>query len=306
MNIAGWLEDQAKTRSTAPALFYGHDMVYDYAGFRDRAARMAGALLARGLKPGDRVAIFMGNHPDYLIALFGIWYAGLVAVPINARLHGKEVAWIMDNAGVRLCLSTGVQAAALHDAADVVDPSRLDSTPVSEVALRASDDLAWLFYTSGTTGRPKGVQITHGMLRVVTESYLVSVDQVTSEDATLYAAPMSHGAGLYALVHVMCGARHVVPVSGGFDPEELLDLAAYFHRLHLFAAPTMLNRLTTWAREAGRDGQGLRSIVLGGGPLYEADLRAALDQFGPVFLQIYGQGEAPMGITALGRADIAA
>ncbi|WP_317057632.1 class I adenylate-forming enzyme family protein [Roseovarius rhodophyticola] len=306
MNIAGWLEDQAKARGAAPAIFYGHDMVCDYAGFRDRAARMAGAFLARGLKPGDRVAIFMGNHPDYLISLFGVWYAGLVAVPINARLHGKEAAWIIDNAGATLCVSTGAQAEVLKGVVDVLTPEVLSSAPVAYDASRVSADLAWLFYTSGTTGRPKGVQITHGMLRVMSESYLTSVDEVTSDDATLYAAPMSHGAGLYALVHVLKGARHIVPVSGGFDPGELLDLAAHFDRLHVFAAPTMLTRLTVWAQEAGRTGRGLRSLVLGGAPLYEVDLRAALAQFGPVFLQIYGQGEAPMGITALGREDIVA
>ncbi len=306
MNIATWLEDQARARGSATAIFHGRTHVCDYAGFYDRAARMAGGLVARGHRPGDRVAIFMGNHPDYLIALFGIWMAGMAAVPINARLHGKEAGWIIENAGASLCLATGEQAEALKCVVEVVEPHEVMAEPVPGVTPCKPDALAWLFYTSGTTGRPKGVQITHGMLRVVTESYLVSVDQVTSEDATLYAAPMSHGAGLYALVHVMCGARHVVPVSGGFDPEELLDMAAYFGRLHLFAAPTMLVRLTRFARGHGRDGQGLRSVVLGGGPLYEADLRAALDHFGPVFLQIYGQGEAPMGITALRREDIAA
>ncbi len=89
---------------------------------------------------------------------------------------------------------------------------------------RAPDDLCWLFYTSGTTGRPKGVRITHGMAMATSLAYPVDVDPVTPADAALYAAPMSHGAGIYAPIHVRMGARHICPVSGGFDAGEVLDL----------------------------------------------------------------------------------
>ncbi|MGK7755613.1 MULTISPECIES: class I adenylate-forming enzyme family protein [unclassified Roseovarius] len=306
MNIAHWLQRQAEAGGTAPALFHGTKCLADYAGFHARAAAFAGGLVARGLRPGDRVALFMANHPEYLVALFGSWIAGAVAVPVNARLHGQEVAWILDNADASLCIATGEQASALQDAAcPVAAPGEVAGAPLHLVP-RAPTDLAWLFYTSGTTGRPKGVQITHRMLQAMSLAYLASVDAVSAEDATLYAAPMSHGAGLYSLVHVLMGARHVVPESGGVDPGEILDLAAHFGRMHMFAAPTMVRRLTDHARHHGRDGTGLRSVVYGGGPMYVADVKAALDVFGPVFLQIYGQGEAPMAITALGREDVAA
>ena len=304
MNIGIWLERAAQAWPERAALFQGCVPVADYAGF-DRAAReVAGALRAQGVAHGDRVAIFMGNAPDYLLALFGIWYAGAAAVPINAKLHGAEAAWIIGDSGACVLLADAARRDAL--AAEGVAAQAVErGEAVAEVAPRAPGDLAWLFYTSGTTGRPKGVQITHRMLVAMSLGYLADVEEVTGADATLYAAPMSHGAGLYAMVHVLRGARHVCPVSGGFDEGEILDLARHHGRVHMFAAPTMVKRLTAQACARGETGTGLRSVVYAGGPMYLADILEAVEVFGPVFLQIYGQGECPMAITALSRADVA-
>ncbi|MEQ8293838.1 MAG: AMP-binding protein [Roseovarius sp.] len=314
MNIGQWLMRTAQVRGEAPAIFQGSEPVADYAGFHDRAARLAGWLGARGIGPGDRVGIFMKNCPEVLIAFYGIWYAGAAAVPVNAKLHGREAAWILGHSGAKMCFATPDLAGALGEAgaeAAVVDTTGAEfagamvAEPVAGPAPRALDDLAWLFYTSGTTGRPKGVMITHRMLIATSLMYLASVDRVTAEDATLYAAPMSHGAGLYAPVHVLMGARHVCPVSGGFEPGEILELAKGMGNLHLFAAPTMIKRMTQAAKAGGESGEGLRSVVYGGGPMYVADIVEAVEVFGPVFIQIYGQGEAPMGITALSREEVA-
>lgn len=314
MNIGQWLMRTAQVRGEAPAILLGTEPVADYAGFHDRAARLAGWLGARGIGPGDRVGIFMKNCPEVLIAFYGIWYAGAAAVPVNAKLHGREAAWILGHSGAKMCFATPELTGALGEAgveAAVVDTTGADfagamrSEPVAGPAPRELDDLAWLFYTSGTTGRPKGVMITHRMLIATSLMYLASVDRVTAEDATLYAAPMSHGAGLYAPVHVLMGARHVCPVSGGFEPGEIFELAKGMGNLHLFAAPTMIKRMTQAAKAGGESGEGLRSVVYGGGPMYVADIVEAVEVFGPVFIQIYGQGEAPMGITALSREEVA-
>ena len=315
MNLAHWLERRAVLAPDRAALFNGTAVFTDYAGFAARARALAGWLQAQDVRPSDRVAIFMRNAPDYLIVLYGIWYAGAVAVPINAKLHGREAAFILSDSGADLVFASAPQAEALA-AAEVEarvltvpgpDYDRVLSAPqVSQIAPRAPDDMAWLFYTSGTTGRPKGVQITHGMLMSMALCYEADVDQTHAEDAALYAAPMSHGAGLYALMHVRVGARHVFPPSSGFDPAEILDLAEALDRVHMFAAPTMVKRLTEYAQTAGRDGSGLRTIVYAGGPMYNADIIAAEAHFGAVFVQIYGQGECPMGITVLPRADVSA
>jgi long-chain acyl-CoA synthetase len=173
------------------------------------------------------------------------------------------------------------------------------------VVHREDGDLAWLFYTSGTTGRPKGVMITHGMLASMSLCYLADVDRVDPEDAALYAAPMSHGAGLYSIVHVLGGCRHVCPPSGGFDAGEVLELAARLGPVSMFMAPTMVRRFTDAAKARGDRAEGIRTVVYAGGPMYLADIVEAVDWFGPKFVQIYGQGECPMGITALPRADVA-
>ena len=312
MNLATWLDRTGKAMGARPALMLGSDIVADYATLARRAASLAAALQAEGLSPGDRVGIFSRNLPDYLTCLYGIWWAGGAAVPVNAKLHPREAAWILDDAEVRRCfvsadLATGLGAETAHPQIEIGSAAfeRLCSAAPVPIASRGADDLAWLFYTSGTTGKPKGVRITHGMILATSLCYPVDVDPVTAADAALYAAPMSHGAGIYAPIHVALGAGHIVPLSGGFDATEVLDLSADHGATSMFMAPTMVRRLTDAAKAAGRRGDGIRTIVYGGGPMYTADIEDAVDWFGPKFLQIYGQGECPMAITALSRVEVA-
>ncbi|WP_300061123.1 class I adenylate-forming enzyme family protein [uncultured Roseobacter sp.] len=314
MNLALWLERTAVAAPERPALYSGRSLVATYGQFWAQARAVAGALKARGVRPGDRVALFMTNCPEYLIAFYGIWCVGAVVVPINAKLHGREAAHIVEDAGASLVFASRPLAATLTDAEVTVpvivapgaefDHMRAHD-PVVTPAPRAAADIAWLFYTSGTTGKPKGVMMTFRMLTAMSLCYIQDADVVRPADTTLYAAPMSHGAGIYNMMHVRAGARHVCPVSGGFDPAEIFDLAAEFNSVQTFAAPTMVKRLTEAGKASGQRGTGLRTIVYAGGPMYNADIIDAVDHFGPIFVQIYGQGECPMGITALSRTDVA-
>lgn len=312
MNLALWLERTAAVSGDRPALLHGETVVADYATFHARAAALGAALGREGVKPGDRVALFMKNCPDYLVILYGIWIAGAAAVPINAKLHAKEAAFIIENAGAAPGFVTPDLGPSLAEATDVplidVTSDRfagMTSGEGRDAEPKESGDLAWLFYTSGTTGRPKGVRITHGMLMATSLSYPVDVDPVSPDDAALYAAPMSHGAGIYTPVHVLKGARHLCPESGGFDADEVLDLSEALGPTSMFMAPTMVRRLTDRAKATGRRGEGIKTVVYGGGPMYRADIEEAVERFGPKFVQIYGQGECPMAISALSRADIA-
>ena len=317
MNIAHWLGRTAQEYGDQPAIFLGTELNCRYDELEYSVRQISTWLQGLGVKPGDRVALFMLNHPDYLRLLFAIWYSGGVAVPINAKLHAKEAFWIIDNSEAKFTFASQEQSISLLKVCgdlgrniNVFDLSGgilLEVTKncaMSSIFPRNSSDLAWLFFTSGTTGRPKGVMITHGMLKSMAMSYLADVDTVLLEDVTLYSAPFSHGAGLYSIIHVLKPAGHVFPVTGGFDSEEILAISEHFKSVHMFAAPTMVKRLTAASKARGIKPTGLRTIVYAGGPMYKADIIEALDWFGPIFVQIYGQGECPMAITALSRQAI--
>jgi acyl-CoA synthetase (AMP-forming)/AMP-acid ligase II len=319
MNLAEWLVRTARRLPNAPALLSGNDVVSDYAGFSRRVASLASSLQTRlRINPGDRVAIVMSNCVEYLELLYAAWFVGAAVVPINFKLHPKEAAWIIENAGTKAVFVSETAAVELIpliekipglSAAIPVEAKEFaalrNSEPMSAPVARSRDDLAWLFYTSGTTGKPKGVMISNGNLHAMAFSYFVDVDEICTTDATLYAAPMSHGAGLYNFMHVMRGARHVVPESGGFEADEILALAGSLRDVSMFAAPTMVQRLVDRAKTEGSNGDGIRTIVYGGGPMYVTDIEEAVAVMGTRFVQIYGQGESPMTITALSRSLIA-
>jgi long-chain acyl-CoA synthetase len=314
MNIALWLERAGLSHGARPAVAHGTRVVRTYGELATRAARLGGGLNARcALKPGERVAIFAKNSPDYMDVLYAIWQAGLAAVPVNAKLHGRELAYILEHSGARVC----VVSAELEAAAAAHAPSSLqrlitigsaeyaalfDAEPISAVS-RSGDDLAWLFYTSGTTGRPKGAMLTHRVIAWASHAYLGEVDQTVAGDAVLHAAPMSHGSGMYIMPHVARLGINVIPDSGAFEPDEIFELFRRWPRMSMFAAPTMIKRLTESTSDC--DPSNIRTIVWGGAPMYVEDAVSALDRFGPRFAQIYGQGEAPMTITTLTKEDIA-
>jgi len=270
------------------------------------------------LKPGDRVGIFAANSPEYVELVWAAWWAGLAVVPINAKLHPKEAEYILDHSGARICFVTPDLADAIIPLAGSVaalervlvtgtdEHRRLGSADASpDVAPAAPDDLAWLFYTSGTTGRPKGVMITHRNLLAMTLCYFVDVDEIAPGDCIVHAAPLSHGSGLYGLPHVARAAKQVIPESGGFEAAEAFELSRRHPGVTMFAAPTMVKRLVDHARVARPHLDGIKTVVYGGGPMYLADIQDALAVMGQRFAQIYGQGESPMTITALGKRHLA-
>ena len=312
MNVAEWLVRAAVSNPDKTAIYQGLEAWCDYREFMQKAAGLASSLREFGVKPGEPVGVFMANEPADLPVLYGIWWAGAAAIPINAKLHAKEAEWILGNSGARLAfVSDGLAGGLSVEGMSVVltrseaFAHMFEGSGTAPVARRDPSDLAWLFYTSGTTGRPKGVQITHGMIQAMSLAYFVDVDEVHQDDHAIYAAPLSHAAGIYNFMHVLRGAGHVIPRSGGFDPAEIFELARGFGQCHLFAAPTMVQRLTADGKRLGESGAGLRSVIYAGGPMYNADIIDAVDHFGPIFIQIYGQGECPMSITALSRHDVA-
>ena len=319
MSLVHLLLRHARLTPERVAILRGTQTWATHGEWAQRSAGLAQRMGDAGLVPGDRVVLFMHNHPRYLEILWAAWWAGLVVVPVNAKLHTREAQWIVANAGARWAFVTRDVApeplAGLERQVDV-DCADCDEllAPVNDafavpVIERNAQDVAWLFYTSGTTGRPKGVMLTHRNLMTMGLTYFIDVDPVTAHDVIAYAAPMSHGAGIYAIPHLMAGARHVVPASGGVDPVELFALGEALGPLSTFAAPTIVKRLVDHAEQHGisadASGRAFKTIVYGGAPMYAADMARALRVMGPRFVQIYGQGETPMVGTALSRQQLA-
>jgi long-chain acyl-CoA synthetase len=316
MNVAVWVERHGRRWPDNPALADGDRVHATWGVFAARtAAAAAGLRDSFGLSPGDRVAIVMRNRPEYLETLFAVWHAGLVAVPVNARLHPDEIAYILDDSGSVVVLTDDEHAGEVEPLVGTVEAlqaavlapgphwDRLTASAPTPLVDRLPADAAWLFYTSGTTGRPKGATLTHRNLLMASLSYFADIDQVMPQDCILHAAPLSHGSGLYGLPHVARGAVSVVPHSGGVDGDEIAALLSRWPGMSLFAAPTMVKRLAGDRAVAAADLSHLKTIIYGGAPMYLADLEDALGVFGPRLAQIYGQGESPMTITALSKAD---
>ncbi len=315
MNTAALLVRAGRVHADRPAIASGTRDLLTYGQLARRAAAIAGALRsAHGLVEGDRVALLAANHPHYVEALFGIWHAGLVAVPINAKLHPREVAFVLEDSGARLVFADAKTTAAAAEAVPPPTVIDLDGAafaamtegPGIAMASRPADSLAWLFYTSGTTGRPKGAMLSHRNLAAMTACYFMDVDSIARGDCIVHAAPMSHGSGFYILPHVVAAARQVIPDSGGFDPAELFALIKAYKGVSLFAAPTMVRRMVLAAGSGdggpSADTTNLKTIIYGGGPMYRQDLDDAIAAFGYRLAQIYGQGESPMTITALSKS----
>src|SRR5947207_297362 len=313
MNIAAWLHRAGLSHPDLPAVGYGSCVTQNYGALAGRVARLANAMRGLGLEPGDRIAIIAKNCVEYVETIHGIWHGGFAAVPANAKLHGRELGYILEHSGARVCFAT----AGLDEEVACYTPASLERLIVvgsdkyqalfaadpAPVAPRDGNDLAWLFYTSGTTGRPKGAMLTHRNLAQASFAYLTDVDATTPGDSVLHAAPMSHGSGLYMMANEARMAVNVVPESGSFEPDEIFRLFASWRNMSMFAAPTMVKRMIDHGGDI--DPSNVRTIVYGGAPMYVEDALKALDRFGPRLAQIYGQGEAPMTITVLSKQDIA-
>ena len=314
MNLASWLTRSGLSHPHMPAAALGSRVVMTYGDLATRAAKLAGALRDKlKLAPGDRVAIAAKNSPEYLALLYGVWHAGLAAVPANAKLHGAELGYILEHSGARVCFaSEGLDADIAPHAPSSLErlivigsaeyEALFDADAIA-IEPRDGNDLAWLFYTSGTTGKPKGAMLTLRNLAWASHAYGAEVDPVTPGDAILHAAPMSHGSGLYIMQHVARLGVQVVPESGAFEPDEIFALFDRWPNTSMFAAPTMIKRLVD--SDGSCNVENIRTLIWGGAPMYVEDCLKALDRFGPRLAQIYGQGESPMTISTLTKQDIA-
>jgi acyl-CoA synthetase (AMP-forming)/AMP-acid ligase II len=299
-----------------------------YAELDHRTNALAHGLSRLGVAKGDRVGVLMRNRPELLEAMFACFKAGFCLVPLNSRSTPEDVAYhvedsgavavLTDNdgasvvSGARLAGVTVVVAGDAGHAGDLPDGAlRHEDVIASEEPSPAvvdvdRDDLAWLFYTSGTTGRPKGAMLTHGILGFVTASWLADLTAIDERDVTLHAAPLSHGAGFHALAATGRAAHQIIPADSSFDPPAILELIRRARVTNAWLVPTQIVMLVDAVGDRRPHLQDLHTVIYGGAPFAPADLRQALETFGPVFVQLFGQGETPMTATVLSIRDHAA
>jgi acyl-CoA synthetase (AMP-forming)/AMP-acid ligase II len=308
VNIARLLADGIERAGDRLALVQG-ERALTYRELGDRVARLAAGLAGLGLVRGDRVVLLMPNRPELVESLWAAFHGGFTAVPVNWHLHPDEVAYIVGHCGAAAVVVSDETAAATRGLPDGVRVVRtgpgyedLLAPAPSPLAGVADEDPAWLFYTSGTTGRPKGAILTHRNLTAMTEAYFRDLDPVADGSVYLHAAPLTHGSGLYLLPSTARGATQVIAPGTSFSASRFVALIGEHQVTHAaFLAPTMLRYVVDEAR--GAILPTLRSVVVGGAPLYQEDLRTAVGVLGPVVTQMYGQGEAPMTITVMPAAE---
>lgn len=322
MNIGSLLTHSARTFPDHPALIQGTRRS-NYAEFNARANRLANALGALGVGRGDNVALLMYNCCEMLEAIFAGFKAGCGVVPINFRLHPNEFSYIIDHSESKAVVVSpefNQPIAEMRDRMPRIEHVITLSNPEDgfmeydsvlssgddafEDADVAPDDVAWFFYTSGTTGMPKGAMLTHRNLMAMSMSFYADMcPGFGINEATLHAAPLSHGSGLYALPNIGMAAANIIPEDRTFDPDNVFQ-AIQEHRItNFFAAPTMVKRLVESSAVDKYDHSSLKSVIYGGGPMLVDDLLVAIEKLGPCLVQLYGQGESPMTISYLPQED---
>jgi acyl-CoA synthetase (AMP-forming)/AMP-acid ligase II len=320
MNAATFLAKQAMHSPDHIALAHG-ERALSYSELARRSLALSSGLLDMGLTKGDRVALMLPNGTEVVESIYSCLAAGLVVVPINYRLHPLEVAYIVENSGARALitddefLSRVPQEMSAIDAVERVCVGDTSGGISYERLVRRvsrldrpvdipSTDPAWLFYTSGTTGRPKGAIWTHRMIRILVMNYLADLYNIDERDVVLHAAPLTHGSGIVGLPAIARGATNLILDTKSFEPDAVFSLIQQRAVTHIaFLAPTQIVRLLEEFRPGAFDLASLRAITYGGAPIYVEHLGAAIDAFGPVFVQLYGQGEAPITVTGLSRRE---
>jgi len=308
MNIAALIAATARRVPDAWAISWIDQPVWTYAELWTRASRLAAGMRMIGLTPGDRVLMAMSNSIHYYEVILAAWIAGLIPSPQNCRLHPAEMGFAAQDNGAKICFSTPelVEPLREHLPGDcqLVDISgkefsALHASSSLDVQHREMTDPALLFYTSGTTGRPKGAIQTHRTLIAMSVCFLAD-SQAGTNDHILHMAPMSHASGFFGMSYLLQGRNHVILPTAAATADIFKRAFSHFSPLTFFAVPTVVRRILNpdiFPRDLIPR---IHRIIVGGAPFYVQDYREAIKVFGSQRLwQIYGQGESPNTITHL-------
>src|SRR5580704_8682557 len=279
------------------------DATMTYRDLDEASARVAGLLHERGVKPGDGVGIMMPNVAEVPVVYYGVLRAGGVVVPMNPLLKAREVAYYLGDSGAGLMFAWHAFADQARGGAEQADadvivvdgvafPDLLASAAVDDrVAERDDEDTAVILYTSGTTGHPKGAELTHGNLISNTDVTRTDIVQAGPEDVIFGGLPLFHVFGQTVALNVAVAAGACLTLLPRFDAGHALRIIAG-HRVTVFeGVPTMYVALLHAPDRAGYDTAALRMCISGGAALPVEVLRGFEDAFGVPVLEGYGLSE---------------
>jgi long-chain acyl-CoA synthetase len=301
VNVADALAHAATAYADRPAVKLD-DAQLSYAQLDTASQHIAGLLAARGIGPGDRVGIMLPNVPHWGILYYGVLRAGAIAVPMNPLLKEREVAYYLSDSGAGLLFAWhgfGAEARAGAKLADaeavLIDPAEFlgllgSAAPVAGVVDRAADDTAVILYTSGTTGQPKGAELTHDNLTRNVEVGRELLD-ASPDDVVFGGLPLFHVFGQTCGLNASVAAGACLTLLPRFDPTKTLEILQR-DRVTIFqGVPTMYVALVNHPNRADYDVSSLRLCASGGAAMPVEVMTAFEKEFGCVVLEGYGLSE---------------
>jgi fatty-acyl-CoA synthase len=319
MNLAQLLTQTAKLFPHHIGLIQGEEKV-SWAKIQTRVYALAFALRAMGVNKGDKILVQSRNNFQMFESCWVAFTLGCVWVPTNFRLTPTEVAYLGASSGASVMICEDIFYEHI-DAALLASPSlnkvlvigqpragehsyealvSQNSGKVLNPVEVSYDDPLWFFYTSGTTGKPKAGILTHGQMAFVVTNHLADLTPGINEtDCSIAVAPLSHGAGIHALLNVARGAATVLLPSEKLDPEVFWQLVERHQVSNLFTVPTIVKILTEHPAVDQYDHSALKYMIYAGAPMYRADQKHALQKLGKVLVQYFGLGEVTGCITVL-------
>jgi long-chain acyl-CoA synthetase len=301
-NLATILTETAERNGDQTA-FKLDDVELNYSMLDEGSARVAALLKSKGLEPGDRVGLMMPNVPYFPAIYFGILRAGGVVVPMNVLLKAREVGFYLEDPGAKLLFAWGdfgeaAEAGAEKAGAEVilVQPGEFEKLlaeqePDTEMSDRAGEDTAVILYTSGTTGQPKGAELTHANLYKNSAGVSEKLGELSDEDVLLGALPLFHSFGQTCTMNSAVFVGATVTMLPRFDPEKALEIIDRDKVTIFQGVPTMYNAMLHCESADGADCSSLRTCMSGGAAMPAELMRAFEEKFGCIILEGYGLSE---------------
>jgi long-chain acyl-CoA synthetase len=302
LNLASIVTESAAKVPDLPAIRLG-DTELTYAALDDLSARMAALLTEQGLRPGDRVGVMLPNVPQFPIAYYGVLRAGGVVVPMNVLLKRREIAFYLEDSGAELLLAWhGFAAEAEGGGADAgvelieVEPEGFaallaERDPTPGLADTAEDDTAVILYTSGTTGKPKGAELTHANLFRNADVSSRTTSEIAAGDVVFGGLPLFHSFGQTVSMNASLMVGACLTLVPKFDPGEALETMQRDRVTHFYGVPTMYGALLHHPERESYDTSSLRTCITGGASMPVEVLRGFEEAFGAIVLEGYGLSE---------------